>query len=90
MIPNSCSNKIRSSIFQSGNHSKDLFSPGRITIFPVIVCPKTGFINIYTLFVRYILDFLLICRYFLWILLFVATSLFFRVIPRRLNALLIA
>lgn len=81
------SHKAAPFILFAADSCEHLLAPRRISIFPVQVCIYTTFIHIGDLFWRYVLDLLLVCRYFLRILLLVAGSLFFRVIPYRLSAL---
>ena len=66
--------------------SKHLLALRRIPVFPIEVCVYAAFIHIGDLFWRYILDFFLVCRYFLLVLLLIAGCLFFLVILCRRNA----
>ncbi len=85
-----CSNKICSLEFLPWNSFCYRFSTKRISIFTIKTCIYAGFIHISNLFWKNIFDFFQVGFYFFRILFFVACGLFFRVIPQRLNALLIA
>ena len=67
-------------ILSASDPPKHLLAPRCISVFSIQIGIYTAFIYIGDLFLRYILDFFLICRYFLPILLLVADSLFFLVI----------
>ena len=90
MIANFCANKIRSGKFPSGSLSKNLFSPRSVSIFPLIIAAKAGFVYINTFFNRNIPEFFLVRLYFLRVLFFVMKRFFLRVIPKRFSALLTA
>ena len=79
-------NNTATLIFSTTDSSKHLLALRSIPVFPIQVGINTTFIHIRNLFRRYILDFLLIGRYFFWILLLVAGCLFFRVILCRFSA----
>ena len=70
-------NNATALIFSTTNSSEHLLTPQCISIFPIQVRIHAGFIYISNLFWRYILDFFLISRYFLCILLLVTSWLFF-------------
>lgn len=82
----------------SGNHTtafvlaaadppKYLLSPWGIPVFWVQIRIDSAFIHIRNLFWRYVFDLLLVCLYFLLVLLLIPSRLFFRVILCRRSAL---
>ena len=80
------SNNAAAFIFSATEPPEYLLTPWRIPIFPIQVCIYAAFIHISNCFGWYVLDLLLICRYFLLILLLVTDRLFFLVILCRRRA----
>ena len=79
-------NNTAALIFSAADPPEYLLTPRRIPVFPIQICIYATFIHIGNLFGRYVLDLLLIRRYFLWILLLIASRLFFLVILFRRSA----
>ena len=85
-----CGNNICSLKFLSWNSLCHFFSTGSIRIFTIKTSIYTWFICISNLLWKNIFYFIQVLLYFFRILFFVACCLFFRVIPQRFKALLIA
>ena len=79
-------NNAAAFILSAADPSKYLLTPRRISVFPIQVCIYAAFVHIRNLFGRYVLDFFLICCYFLLILFLVTSCLFFLVILYRRSA----
>ena len=89
-VSDSRGDRIRPRVLSSRDFSENFLASRRVSVFPIIIVPKSGFIQINPLFRAYILENLLIRPHFPRVLLFIPPRLFFRVIPSRLNALPIA
>ncbi len=80
MICHFSGNNAAAFILSSADPSEYLLPPRCIPIFPIQVCIHPTFVYIGNLFRRYVLDLLLIRRYFFLILLLISGRLFFLVI----------